>query len=228
MCGSEDAAREVLQQTLLAAFRNVKQFRGDAKLSTWLYQIARSFCSKSHRRQPDETVPLQSTEALAVPAAGPTPEEGARARELGLALSAAIQALPTAQREVLILRDVEGLSAKESAAVLGIRVANLKTRLHRARAELRKHLAALLEPASSPCEHLPHDLMDFVSEDVDQAACARIEEHLATCPKCSAACDELKRTVSLCRSIPGDEVPAPVRAAVRRALRSSGPHPELG
>jgi RNA polymerase sigma-70 factor (ECF subfamily) len=165
---------------------------------------------------------------MAVPAAGPTPEEGARARELGLALSAAIQALPTAQREVLILRDVEGLSAEESAAVLGIRVANLKTRLHRARAELRKHLAALLEPASSPCEHLPHDLMDFVSEDVDQAACARIEEHLATCPKCSAACDELKRTVSLCRSIPGDEVPAPVRAAVRRALRSSGPHPELG
>ena len=228
MCGSEEAAREVLQQTLLAAFRNVKQFRGDAKLSTWLYQIARSFCSKSHRRDPHETVPLQSTEAMSIPAAGPTPEEGARARELGLALSAAIQALPIAHREVLILRDVEGLSAEEAAAVLGIRVANLKTRLHRARAELRMQLASLLEPASAPCQQLPHDLMDFVSDDVDQAACARIEEHLATCPKCSAACDELKRTVSLCRSIPGEEVPAPVRAAVRRALRNPGPQPELG
>jgi RNA polymerase sigma-70 factor (ECF subfamily) len=228
MCGSEEAAREVLQQTLLAAFQNVKRFRGNAKLSTWLYQIARSFCSKSHRPSADPSVPLDSTEAMSVPSGEPSPEEGARARELGAALSAAIQALPIAQREVLILRDVEGLSAEEAAAVLGIRVANLKTRLHRARGELRKHLAALLEPAAAPCEKLPHDLMEFVSEEIDQAACAKIEEHLATCPKCSAACDALKRTVSLCRSIPGDEVPAPVRVAVRSALRSAGPRTNFG
>src|SRR5512138_3354295 len=44
MCGNEEDARDVLQETLLAAFRNVKDFRGDAQLSTWLYQIARSFC----------------------------------------------------------------------------------------------------------------------------------------------------------------------------------------
>jgi RNA polymerase sigma-70 factor (ECF subfamily) len=228
MCGSEEAAREVLQRTLLAAFQNVQRFRGDAKLSTWLYQIARSFCTKFHRRDAEEAVPLHSPEALSVPAGEPTPEEGARAHELGLALSAAIQALPLTQREVLVLRDVEGLSAEEAAAVLGIRVANLKTRLHRARAELRKHLADLLEPAAAPCENLPHDLMEFVSEDVDQAACARIEEHLASCPRCSASCEALKRTVSLCRSIPGDEVPAPVRAAVRSALRGAGPRPPLG
>jgi RNA polymerase sigma-70 factor, ECF subfamily len=228
MCGSEEAAREVLQQTLLAAFQNLKRFRGDAKISTWLYQIARSFCTKSHRPGSEATVPLESPEAMSVPAGEATPEEGARARELGLALSAAIQALPISQREVLILRDVEGLSAEEAAAVLGIQVANLKTRLHRARAELRKHLADLLEPAGAPCENLPHDLMDFVSEDIDQAACEKIEEHLASCPKCAGACDALKRTVSLCRSIPGDEVPAPVRAAVRSALRITGPRTSLG
>ena len=54
MCGTEDAAREVLQQTLLTAFRGLRSFRGDAALSTWLYQIARSFCIKSRRRRVDE------------------------------------------------------------------------------------------------------------------------------------------------------------------------------
>jgi RNA polymerase sigma-70 factor (ECF subfamily) len=229
MCGSEDAAKEVLQETLLAAFRNLGQFRGDAKLSTWLFQIARSFCTKSHRGRSNDAdrAPADSPEALAVPTEGPSPEEGARARELGLALSVAIQALPISQREVLVLRDVEGMSAEEAAAVLGIGVPNLKSRLHRARAELRKQLAAVLEPDTTPCRNLPHDLMGFVSEDLDQAACARIEQHLTTCPQCSAACDVVKRTVSLCRSIPGDEVPAPVRAAVRNALRNVGPRAGL-
>src|SRR5664279_6585612 len=49
MCGNEDAARDVLQETLLAAFRYLPGFRGDAALSTWLYQIARSFCIKERR-----------------------------------------------------------------------------------------------------------------------------------------------------------------------------------
>ena len=53
---------------------------------------------------------------------------------------------------------------------------------------------------------------------VDQAACARIEEHLSRCRNCAAACDSLKRTVSFCKQIPGDQVPAPVRSAIRSAL----------
>jgi RNA polymerase sigma-70 factor (ECF subfamily) len=228
MCGSEDAAKEVLQQTLLAAFRKIRQYRGDAKLSTWLYQIARSFCSKWHRGTVPAEASVDSPEALAIPAAQPTPEDVARAREVGAALTAAIQALPYGQREVLVLRDVEGLSAEEAAEVLGIGVANLKSRLHRARAELRKNLTAVLDPAIAPCRELAHDLSDLVPEEVDQAACARIEEHLTTCSQCASACDALNRTVSLCQSIPGDEVPPAVRAAVRSALQNSRPRFGIG
>jgi RNA polymerase sigma-70 factor (ECF subfamily) len=50
MCGNEDDARDVLQETLLSAFKNLSTFRGDAQLSTWLYQVARSFCLKQRRR----------------------------------------------------------------------------------------------------------------------------------------------------------------------------------
>lgn len=222
MCGSEEAAKDVLQQTLLTAFKSLHDFKGNAQLSTWLYQIARSFCSRSRRRRVDEpasTEPLEDV-AARTPSEDASPEDTAHARELGELLRVAILALPDAQREALILRDVEGLSTEEAAEVLGIEVANLKTRLHRARAELRGHLRALLEPAgdSSECAQLAAELTDFVADDLDKATCERIEAHLESCAKCAAACDSLKRTVSLCRRLPGDAVPAPVRAAVRSAL----------
>lgn len=219
MCGDEDAAREVLQETLLAAFRHLPGFRGDAALSTWLYQIARSFCIKARRgRRP--TTELDAAPALVDPA--PRPDAQAHAREIGEALSRAIADLPDDQREVLLLRDVEGLSAEQAAEVVGIEVGALKSRLHRARAALRGRLAKSLGDAadSEPCPELAHELTAYAGMDIDQAACAQIENHLARCARCAGACDALKRTVSLCRRLPGDSVPADVQTAVRAALRA--------
>jgi RNA polymerase sigma-70 factor, ECF subfamily len=217
MCGDEDTAREVLQETLLAAFRHLPSFRGDASLSTWLYQIARSFCLKERRRER----PGDPLEAAGDVAGGqPGPDAQAHAREIGAALGAAIRGLSPEQREVVILRDVEGLSAEEAAQVVGIEVGALKSRLHRARLELRANLAHLLEDggAPAPCPELAQELVAYASAEIDEAACAQIEDHLARCPHCAGACDSLRRSVSLCRELPGGEVPAPVRAAVRRAV----------
>jgi RNA polymerase sigma-70 factor (ECF subfamily) len=228
MCGSEEDARDVLQQTLMTAFQGIHQFRGDAQLSTWLYQIARSFCIKSRRRkvdEPAEHLPLDAPplQHLAAEAAGP--EEQTHARQIGQVLQAAILALPENYREVLLLRDVEGLSAEEAAGVVGIEVGALKSRLHRARMELRQHLSALLEEGGKghECPELAQELSDYAAHDIDQATCVRIEEHLSRCERCASACETLKRTVSLCRRIPGGEVPAPVKAAVRQALTRVGP-----
>jgi len=226
MCGNEEDAREVLQETLLAAFRNLSGFRGDAALSTWLYQIARSFCIKERRRDRPE-VPLDEQDRQ-IASHAPGPERNAQARQMGAALSDAIRALPSEQREALVLRDVEGLSAEEAAQVVGIEVGALKSRLHRARAELRTNLAALLGEQESlggppPCPELALQLSAYAAEEIDQATCVKIEEHLAGCPRCAGACEALKRTVSMCRHIPGGEVPARVRAAVRRAIVSLNP-----
>jgi RNA polymerase sigma-70 factor (ECF subfamily) len=140
----------------------------------------------------------------------------------------AIAALPEEHREAVVLRDVEGLSAEEAAAVVGIEVAALKSRLHRARIELRTGLATLLGEHNemsgpAPCPELAQELSSYAASEIDQATCRKIEEHMAKCPRCSSACEALKRTVSLCRRIPGDAVPAPVRAAVRRAILSLKP-----
>jgi RNA polymerase sigma-70 factor (ECF subfamily) len=122
------------------------------------------------------------------------------------------------------LRDVEGLSAEEAAEVAGVEVRALKSRLHRGRVELRAHLVALLGDEAAgppPCPELAHELSGYLDAEIDQAACAQVEAHLERCARCAGACESLQRTVSLCRRIPGGEVPAPVRAAVRRALRGA-------
>ncbi|CAN5893524.1 hypothetical protein BH11MYX3_BH11MYX3_11970 [soil metagenome] len=219
MCGNEDAAREVLQETLLAAFRYLPGFRREAALSTWLYQIARSFCIKERRGQ-HVTRSLDEVGAEELVDPSPQPDARAHAREIGEALSRAIAVLPLEQREVLVLRDVEGFSAEEAAEVVGIEVGALKSRLHRARMALRAELADLLgdNASAEPCPELAQELTAYVDAEIDQATCVKIENHLTTCSRCAGACDALKRTVSLCRRLPGDAVPAPVRKAVRDAI----------
>ena len=223
MCGDEADARDTLQETLIAALRGLPGFRGDARLSTWLYQIARSFCIK--QRRPGASV--RGGEPLSDASAAPgetAPDVRAHAREIGEALAAALSALPPAYREAIVLRDVEGLPADEAAEIAGVEVAALKSRLHRGRVELRAHLAAILGDDAAgppPCPELAQELAGYLDAEIDQAACAQVEAHLARCSRCAGACEALQRTVSLCRRIPGGEVPAPVRAAVRRALRGA-------
>src|SRR5256885_702828 len=88
MCGDEESAREVLQETMLAAFRNLPGFRGQAALSTWLYQIARSFCIKERRG----VRPLAPLDAEA-PEPAPAPDMQVHARQIGQALVEAIASL---------------------------------------------------------------------------------------------------------------------------------------
>lgn len=226
MCGSEEDARDVLQETLIAAVRGLPEFRGQADLSTWLYQIARSFCIKARRRrvgEPAGKLALDEREVRELATEEPGVDERVHAREIGDVLQSAILSLPVHHREVIVLKDVEGLTAEEVATVLGEDVAAVKSRLHRARAGMREAVSTLLGregegPATRPCPELTEELSQYAAGDIDQATCASIEAHVAGCPRCKDACETLQRTVSLCRRIPGDAVPAAVRAAVRRAL----------
>ena len=131
--------------------------------------------------------------------------------------------LPIDHREALVLRDVEGLSAEEAAHVVGIEVAALKSRLHRGRVALKQKLASVLDDQTADfgCAELQATLSKFANSEIDQSTCEQIEAHLETCAVCNAACESLKQTVSLCRALPTGEVPASVRAAVRKALRQA-------
>jgi len=229
MCRDAEDAKEVLQETLLAAARTLGEFRGDAAVGTWLYAIARSFCIKMRRRHgrlasTQGDAGEEAIELLADPRA--PPDEAAADREVGAALQRAIAELSPAYRDVLVLRDVEGLTAPEVAATLGIGVDAVKSRLHRARVAVRDKIAPLLGQ-DAPLPELPGcpDVLGLFSRrlegEVDADLCREMEAHVAGCARCSAACESLRRTLALCQATGGSgaPVPPPVQAKVRRAVR---------
>lgn len=132
------AAEDVLQQTFLAAWRSAPRFRGEARVKTWLFTIARHSAARvraSARRSPLVDVPI---ETLGVEAGwgSEDPETIALADERRDLLRAAFASLDDEAREVLTLRDLEELSGEETAALLGVSLAAMKSRLHRARMTL--------------------------------------------------------------------------------------------
>lgn len=134
----DPAAEDVLQQTFLAAWRAAPGFRGDAQVKTWLFTIARNTAAKARdraQRSPVADVPIDT---LGVEAGwgSEDPETMALAAERRDLLRAAFDTLDHEAREVLTYRDLEGLSGEETAALLGVSVAAMKSRLHRARMTL--------------------------------------------------------------------------------------------
>jgi len=152
LCGEVEAAKDLVQETFLNAYRGFKDFRGDAQISTWLYTIASRACLRMRRKKKgeperelslDEFVPTSEGEfRLQIPVDGLTPEEALQNKELRQALDQAIGKLPRKYRMVLVLRDMEGLSAKEVGTVMGLNERAVKSRLHRARLFVRRELSA--------------------------------------------------------------------------------------
>ena len=143
-------AEEVCQEAVLKAFSNVSSFRAESKFSTWLVQITYNEARmklKKARPHLYESIddPQQSEEGDYWPKDyadwRPIPSEVLEESEIRQAVQDAINSLRSIYREVLILRDVQGLSIKETTTILGISEASVKTRLHRARLLLRDSLA---------------------------------------------------------------------------------------
>jgi RNA polymerase sigma-70 factor (ECF subfamily) len=154
-----------------------------------------------------------------------TPEQEAADREIQVALDRAITSLDPSQREILLLRDVEGLTAPEVAAVTHLSVEAVKSRLHRARLALREKLAPALgapetpSPMAEPCPDVLAILSSYVEEELEPAACGQMEKHLDACPACRTACASLKQMLALCRNFPVPPVPASVGESVQHAIR---------
>ena len=232
MCGNVEDAGDVAQESLISMARSLRDFRGDSSVSSWLYTIARRFCIKKRRRSkfapaPEQSLDVPGTGAvqrLADPAL--SPEEQASNRELATALTHAIDALDPPYREVLVLRDIEGLSAPEVAKILGVSVDAVKSRLHRARVAVREELTPVFArpPIKSSRAAMCPDVLTLFSQhlegEIDPTVCAKMEAHIAQCSHCRNACESLKRTLAVCRQLPTPDVPASLAASIRAAIHS--------
>jgi RNA polymerase sigma-70 factor (ECF subfamily) len=117
MLGRDEEAKDATQETFLSAYRNLSKFRGEAKFSSWIYRIALNTCNTKLRSRSKITRHVRR----------------------------ALQGLPSEMRQVIIMKEYEGLKFSEIADVLGIPISTVKTRMYTGLSELRKRLEHLRE-----------------------------------------------------------------------------------
>ena len=146
MVGDPDDAADMTQETFIKAYRALSGFRGDSKFSSWLYRIASNVCLdflRSRSRHPQvslSTVDEDDRATFELPDMRQNPEEQLM-KKLGMeAVRRGLEQLPEQQRQILVLRELGGLSYAELAQTLGLEEGTVKSRIFRA----RKRLCALL------------------------------------------------------------------------------------
>jgi RNA polymerase sigma-70 factor (ECF subfamily) len=144
MLGSRAEAEEAAQEVFLRAHRAIADFRGDAKLSTWLYAIASRLCM-NRLASGERRLLREGEETLArIPSGHASPDDELERSERDAALHRAIAELSDERRMVVVLRDLEGLSYEEIAAALDLELGTVRSRLHRARMDLKEKLERFL------------------------------------------------------------------------------------
>ncbi len=145
MLGREEEARDATQETFLAAFRNLRGFRGEAKVSSWLHRIAVNQCITRQRRAKvrSESALEDEQEKCAANFAAPTshsPSRVVEGRQETLAVRRAINSLPVELRQVVVMKEFEELTFREIADALDLPLSTVKSRLYTALKQLQMRL----------------------------------------------------------------------------------------
>jgi RNA polymerase sigma-70 factor (ECF subfamily) len=145
--GREEDARDAAQETFIAAFRNLKNFRGEAKVSSWLHRIAVNQCLTRQRRARirgeaalDDEQAMEATQSSLSSFTHPSPARAAESDERSEIVRRAVGALPEDLREVLLLKEYEEMTFQEISDTLGVPLSTVKSRLYTALKQLRARL----------------------------------------------------------------------------------------
>lgn len=148
MLGRDEEAKDATQETFLSAYRNLSKFRGEAKFSSWIYRIALNICNTKLRSRSRVAISIdEQREASGFELAADLDDlgEGIQKEQITRHVRRALQGLPFEMRQVIIMKEYEGLKFSEIADVLGIPLSTVKTRMYTGLSELRKRLGHLRE-----------------------------------------------------------------------------------
>ncbi len=235
LCRTHEDAEDLVQETMLRAYRKWDQFDGRSDVTTWLYTIAARICRRMHRPragQPrrieslQELLPLGEPRMAVVPWHGDEAPSEAERREMQARVEEAIAELPEPFRLPLILKEIAGLSIEQVASVLGIKPSTAKTRIHRARLRVRDRLSRRWPTRPLPPRAYPLriclDLLRAKQDALDRGVAFPEPGRQLVCDRCKALFESLDVTSELCRRlgeglVGGDELRR-LREAVERAL----------
>lgn len=148
MLGRDEEAKDATQETFLSAYRNLSKFRGEAKFSSWIYRIALNVCNTRLRGRSKVTISLdeqRETTGFELAANIDDLSRGIQQEQVASHVRRALSGLPAEMRQVIIMKEYEGLKFSEIAVILGIPISTVKTRMYTGLSELRKRLEHLRE-----------------------------------------------------------------------------------
>ena len=225
-------ADDLLQETLLSAYRHWDRFRGDAAACTWLHAIAVRKAAR-HGRSAARRRSLTEAYARAVPFMHPrlahadVDLDSRAARELRsearARIEGAVDEVPQPYRTALVLKEIAGMSVGEVAAVLGVRQATVKTRVHRGRIFLRDALLRGRPTRPVPAPAYPRGtcmaLLEAKMDSLDRGVPFPVQDELV-CERCREVFASLDIGADACGSLRAAAMPAAVRARIERMIRA--------
>ena len=148
MLGRDEEAKDATQETFLSAYRNLSKFRGDSKFSSWIYRIAINICNTKLRSRTRSAISLDEQKELngfEIAADLDDLSDNIQQEQVAAHVKRALQGLPPDMRQVIVMKEYEGLKFAEIADILGIPLSTVKTRMYTGLSELRKRLEHLRE-----------------------------------------------------------------------------------
>lgn len=221
LCDTDADAEDAAQEALETALTQLDSFRGDASFSSWLFSIVRSRCSRRRRAL------ARTTELTEEPAADVASADDALTEsQLHRLVERSMAVLAEEHREVLLLRDVEGMSGEDTARLLGVGLAAMKSRLHRARAALKAEVERSLQIVplrdTTIVARTTEDLATWAkhraSERLSSVRCAELERRLADTDDDSAEARALQRLLSTCAMLGECQLPPELESSLQGAL----------
>ena len=225
MCGHREDAEDTMQDVLIGSLKHLSKLQGPGELAAWLYTVTRNRCRHMRRVRPetsaqrfslDELLPDDAELHRLVKESSKSPEAEVLRTEQSSLLHESVLKLPASLRLVLVLHDMEELSAEEIAGILNLQVGTVRVRLHRARLTLRQEMARVLRglPAQpqtkkksvakrpNECRKLFASLSEYIDARIDPNICKQMRAHIESCPECIAFLKDLRTVIDRCRSFP--------------------------
>ena len=224
-----------MQEALIKTYRYVGRIREPEAFRPWLYRTVRNACLMGRRKKVGEPARLQSLDDVLpgrdgstrpdAPDPGKNPEQLADNAGLRRRLRKALRTLPGPYRAIVFLREMEGLSTREVAKVMGMSEDNVKTRLHRARVQLQARLGERREMTvptrpSARCRALLLELSRYLDGDLTPARRRTVERHINACACCGTMAARLRRTVAACRAEGKRQPPRAVMSRAAERIRA--------